>query len=146
MFRVLFKLALVLVILVAVGGFLLGWWGASGTGSERGDDRLGTSGSTAERARETGAEVGERAAAAANQAKHALEDGALTAKIKSKMTLDDTIQASRINVDTVDRVVTLTGTVETEAQRQRALQLARETNGVKTVVDRLSIGQPSRDR
>lgn len=142
MFRALFKLTMVLVILVAVGGFLLGWWGAGGTVSE--EDRIGTSGSTAERARETGAEVGERAAAAANQAKEALEDGALTAKIKSKMALDDTIKASRINVDTVDRVVTLTGRVETEAQRQRALQLARETNGVRNVVDRLSVGQPDR--
>lgn len=141
MFRALFKLVLVLVILVAVGGFLLGWWGAGGTLSERAEDRIGTSGSPAERARETGAEVGERAAAAANQAKDALEDGALTAKIKSKMALDDTIRASRINVDTVDRVVTLTGIVETEAQRQRALQLARETNGVRKVVDRLSVGQ-----
>lgn len=144
MFRALFKLAMVLVVLVAIGGFLLGWWGAGGTVSE--GDRSGPGGSTAERARETGAEVGERAAAAATQAKEALEDGALTAKIKSKMTLDDTIKASRINVDTVDRVVTLTGIVETEAQRQRALQLARETNGVRNVVDRLTVEQPRRDR
>jgi hypothetical protein len=143
MLRAFFKLVLVLVILVAVGGFLLGWWGA-GTVSQRADDRIGTSGSTSERARETGAEVGERATAAAKQAKDALEDGALTAKIKSKMTLDDTIRASRINVDTLDRVVTLTGSVETEAQRQRALQLARETNGVRNVIDQLSVGQ--RDR
>jgi osmotically-inducible protein OsmY len=131
MFKALFRLVLLLVILVAVAGFFLGWWGKSGVTEER----------AAERAREVGAEVGDRAAAAASQAKDAIEDGALTAKIKSKMALDDTIEASRINVDTVDRVVTLRGTVANESQRQRAVQLARETDGVRNVVDRLSIGQ-----
>ena len=127
MFKALLKLALLLVILVAVGGFLLGWWGSDGD-------------LTTDRAREAGAEVGERAGTAAIQAKTALEDGALTAKIKSKMALDDTIQFTRIDVDTTDRVVTLTGTVDTDAQRQRALQLARETDGVQKVVDRLKVG------
>jgi hyperosmotically inducible protein len=84
--------------------------------------------------------VGDRAAAAASQARETLEDGALTAKIKSKMALDDTIKASGINVDTTDQVVTLTGGVDNEAQRQRAVQLARETNGVRNVVDRLTVG------
>jgi osmotically-inducible protein OsmY len=31
--------------------------------------------------------------------------------------------------------------VRTEAERDRALQLARETEGVKTVVDRLRVGR-----
>jgi hyperosmotically inducible protein len=128
MFKALFKLALLLVILVAVGGFLLGWWSSDGD-------------LTTDRAREAGADMGERAATAAIQAKTTLEDGALTAKIKSKMALDDTIQFTRIDVDTAARVVTLTGTVETDAQRQRALQLARETDGVQKVVDRMKVGR-----
>jgi hyperosmotically inducible periplasmic protein len=129
MFRALFRLVLLLVILVAVAGFFLGWW-----------DTGRVAGGSSERAREVGAEVGDRAAAAASQARETLEDGALTAKIKSKMALDDTIKASRINVDTTDQVVTLTGGVDSEAQRQRAVQLARETNGVRNVVDRLTVG------
>jgi hyperosmotically inducible protein len=140
MFKALFKLALLLVILVAVGGFLLGWWGGNLT--SRDANEIGTSGeAVADRARDAGAEIGDRAATAANQAKNALEDGGLTAKIKSKMALDDTIEASRINVDTANRIVTLTGTVETDAQRQRALQLARETDGVKNVVDRIKVAR-----
>ena len=63
----------------------------------------------------------------------------MTAKIKSKMTLDDLVQARTINVDTKDGVVTVKGRVRTEAERQRALQLARETAGVKAVVDRLVV-------
>lgn len=141
MFKLLFRLVLLVVIVVAIGGFMLGWW-ATGADVQRTDlpEEVGTAGrTTAERAREVGGEVGERAAVAADRAREVLEDGALTAKIKSKMTLDDTLKASRIDVDTSNRVVTLNGTVASEAQRERALQLARETNGVKQVVDRLTI-------
>ena len=63
----------------------------------------------------------------------------MTAKIKSKMTLDDLVQARTINVDTKDGVVTVKGRVRTDAERQRALQLARETAGVKAVVDQLTV-------
>ena len=140
MFRALFRLVLIVIVLVAVGGFLLGWWATDPDTPEEVAERVGTTGAaTAERAREVGAEVGERAAIAADKARVALEDGALTAKIKSKMTLDDTLKGSRIDVDTSSRVVTLNGTVASEAQRRRAVQLARETDGVKDVVDRLTI-------
>ena len=143
MFRALFKLLLLVVVLVGVGGFLLGWWTFADV--ERritGGQPVGTSGPvSAERARDVGAKVGETAAVAANQAKHVLENGAITAKIKSKMTLDDTLDAIKIDVDTSDGIVTLNGTVNTEAQHQRAIQLAKETDGVRQVVDRLKVGR-----
>jgi hyperosmotically inducible protein len=63
----------------------------------------------------------------------------LTAKIKSKMALDDFVKARNINVDTDGTVVTLTGTVQSEQERERALRLARETVGVTKVVDQLQI-------
>jgi len=139
MIRALLRLVLILVVLVGVGGFLLGWWAFGGNADEA-RDTVGTTGAVStERAREAGAEIGERTAAAANQAQTALESGAITAKIKSKMALDDTLEAMRIDVDTSRGIVTLTGTVDTEAQRQRALQLARETDGVRQVVDKLSV-------
>lgn len=138
MFRALFRLVLVLIILVGVGGFFLGWWGST---AQR-DPAVGTSGSEGvERARDVGAQVGEGAARAAIRAKEAAAEGTLTAKIKSKMALDDIVKASAIDVDTRDGVVTLTGTVTSEAERQRALQLARETEGVRSVADRLKVGQ-----
>ena len=138
MIRALLRLVLIVVVLVGVGGFLLGWWAFGDADEAR--DTVGTTGAVStERAREAGAEIGERTAAAANQAQTALESGAITAKIKSKMALDDTLEAMRINVDTSRDVVTLTGTVDTDAQRQRALQLARETDGVRQVVDKLSV-------
>jgi hyperosmotically inducible protein len=56
------------------------------------------------------------------------------------MALDDLVKASAIDVDTSNGVVTLSGTVATEAERQRAVHLARETEGVRSVQDRLRVG------
>ena len=55
------------------------------------------------------------------------------------MALDDTVQARTIDVATSGHVVTVSGHVRSDAERARALQLARETEGVTQVVDRLSI-------
>ena len=90
-------------------------------------------------ARKAGAEIAGRVAKGANLAEKALQEAKLTGKIKSKMALDDTIDASRINVDTSGTVVTLSGFATTGAHRQRALQLARETDGVTKVVDKIEI-------
>jgi osmotically-inducible protein OsmY len=49
------------------------------------------------------------------------------------------VKASAINIDSANGVVTLTGTVGSEAERTRAVQLARETAGVKSVNDRLVV-------
>jgi osmotically-inducible protein OsmY len=133
MFRALLKLVILIIVVVGVGGFLLGWWGS---GRSVLPDNAGVD---AQRAREVGAEVGEKTAAVASQAKAALDDGALTAKIKSKMALDDSVKALNIHVDTTNGIVTVSGTARSEAERQRALQLAKETNGVREVVDRLVV-------
>jgi hyperosmotically inducible protein len=138
MFRALLKLILVLVILVAAAGFLLGWWGVGGIREHFG--AVGTAGKVdASRARAVGAQVGEKTAEAANRAEAALNDGALTAKIKSKMALDDLVQARSIDVSTDAGVVTLKGKVRSAAEHDRAVQLARETAGVKRVIDQLAV-------
>lgn len=137
MLKALFKLVILLVVLIAAAGFFLGWWGTA-TVPER--DAVATAGRVgAERAREAGQEISQKTAAAAKTAQEALSDGALTAKIKAKMALDDSVKALDLNVDTVDGVVTVTGNVRSRAERERALALARETDGVRNVVDRLTI-------
>jgi hyperosmotically inducible periplasmic protein len=66
-------------------------------------------------------------------------DPGITTAVKSKLAADDTVKAYQIDVDTRDGVVTLTGTVPTAAARDRAVQLARETDGVTRVEDRLTV-------
>lgn len=144
MVRTLLRLILVVIVVVAVAAFFFGYrWGGARTRAAVEDRPVGTVGSTASvdarRARETGAEIGEKVAVGAHQAQEALSAAGLTAKITSKMALDDLVDAARINVDTDGRVVTLSGSVDSEAAKARAEQLARETAGVTTVVDRLEI-------
>jgi hyperosmotically inducible periplasmic protein len=138
MLRSLLRAFVVIVVLVAGAAFLLGWWGNNKVKS--GEPRpVGTTGVSTERAREVGAQVGEKTAAAAEQARRALANGGITAKIKAKMALDDTVKALDVNVDTDGTIVSVSGTVDTPAQRARVLQLARETQGVTQVIDRLTV-------
>jgi osmotically-inducible protein OsmY len=141
MFRTLVRLVLIVVILVAIGAFFFGYQWAADEPEVRTDAPVGTTGEPAidtSEARETGAEIGEKVAVGAAEAQEALSEAALTAKIKSKMALDDTIDAADIDVDTNGTVVTLSGRVGSDAERTRALQLAQETDGVTRVVDQLS--------
>lgn len=66
-------------------------------------------------------------------------DAGITAEVKGKLLADPDIGGLRINVDTNDHVVTLTGSVRTEAERSKALQAAREAKGVTSVTDQLTI-------
>jgi osmotically-inducible protein OsmY len=141
MFRALFKLVLIVIVLVGVVAFALGYWSFDHVGKPGAIARpVGTSGQVdVEKARQTGAKIGEKTAVAADRAKSAIEDGALTAKIKSKMALDDTLKSRGIDVDTDSGVVTVSGTVSSAAEHDRALQLARETAGVVSVRDQLRV-------
>jgi osmotically-inducible protein OsmY len=143
MFRVLLRLVLILVVLAAAAAFFLGYRiaddgvaspPAERTASVPADRAVDTS-----KARETGAAVGERVAQGANEAQRALSSASLTGKIKAKMALDDLVKAASIDVTNDGGVVTLKGTVGSRAERDRAVQLARETAGVTSVTDRLVV-------
>ena len=138
MIRSLLKLLLVVIVLVGVGAFVVGRW----TNNARvvPGSRVGASGPIdTSKARDAGAKIGEATAKAANQAEDEIKDGAVTAKIKSKMVLDDLAKARNIHVETNGTVVTLTGVVDSEAERKRAVELAKETEGVTSVIDHLRV-------
>jgi len=141
MIRALLRVVLVLIIVAAVAAFFFGYRFADRGSSDASEGATATSGAQVDvdSAREAGAKVGEKVAEGANQVQRAAADVALTAKIKSKMALDDTIEARNIDVDTMDGVVTLNGFVRDAQARNRAVQLARETEGVMSVVDHLTI-------
>jgi hyperosmotically inducible protein len=144
MLRFLLRLVVLAIVLGVVAAFFFGYrW--DGTRAADGESATGATGSIidADRAKRAGAEIADRvaagAAAGATRAEKALAETRLTAKIKSKMALDDTIDSSRIEVDTTGTVVTVVGSVATKAQRERVLQLARETAGVTSVVDQVKV-------
>jgi osmotically-inducible protein OsmY len=55
------------------------------------------------------------------------------------MLADTTVGGLKIDVDTKDGVVTLTGNVNSAAEKRKAVEIARESDGVKSVTDRLKI-------
>jgi hyperosmotically inducible protein len=74
-----------------------------------------------------------------------IKDGWITMKIHSQFVPEDALEDSDIDVDTANAVVTLSGTVATEAGRARAIAIAKATDGVKSVTDRLKV-MPAADR
>jgi osmotically-inducible protein OsmY len=74
-----------------------------------------------------------------NSAGEVVNDNWITTKIKSKFVGADELDGSSIEVATANHVVTLSGNVRSPAQRQAALRIARETDGVKNVVDELVV-------
>jgi osmotically-inducible protein OsmY len=69
----------------------------------------------------------------------AQSDAGITAKVKTQFATDTTVKADEINVDTKNHVVTLTGAVDTQAAKDRAVEIARDTKGVTDVIDNMTI-------
>jgi osmotically-inducible protein OsmY len=74
----------------------------------------------------------------------AVKDGWLVMKVHSEMVDEDVLNGSNIDVDVKNGVVTLQGTVPSEAARARALAVAKTNDGVKSVVDQLRIAPATR--
>jgi hypothetical protein len=66
-------------------------------------------------------------------------DAGITTAVKSKLAADDTVKAYKVDVDTHNKVVTLSGDVDTSAQREHAVMIARNTKGVADVIDQLRV-------
>lgn len=134
----------ILVLAILAGLAVMGYNYAMGRGFTLADPT--GPGMDADTARQRGSELGKDAARKAGDAATKIEEvvgeGAVTAKIMSKMALDDYVKARAITVDTAGTVVTLSGVVQSDDERARALRLARETAGVTQVIDKLEVKAP----
>ena len=59
--------------------------------------------------------------------------------MKAKLLADSMVSGLRIDVDTENGVVTLTGNVKSKAEADRAVMIARKTDGVTRVVNNLKV-------
>jgi hyperosmotically inducible protein len=73
------------------------------------------------------------------RAERAVDDSVITTKAKSALLADTTVKGSDIHVETNKGVVTLSGTVENERQRERAASIVRGLDGVKSVENKTSL-------
>jgi osmotically-inducible protein OsmY len=68
-----------------------------------------------------------------------IDDGTITASVKTKLVADTASNMTRVNVDTNNATVYLNGTVESPEHKARAEQLAWQVKGVKSVVNNLQV-------
>ncbi len=92
-----------------------------------------------EKAKSTTETVGEKTKEGVSKTGEVITDSWITTKIHSRFVDEDLLKGSDINVDTNNHVVTLKGTVKSQAGRARAMEIARTTDGVAKAVDHLSI-------
>ena len=111
----------------------------------------GTAGRAAEKTKEGAKEVGEKTKAGAEKVGEKTKEGLsktgevitdawITSRVHSKFVGEDLLKDSDINVDTNNHVVTLRGTVMSAAAKARAISEAKEVEGVRSVVDHLTVG------
>ena len=71
-------------------------------------------------------------------------DSTITTKIRAKFVDDTVVSVFNIGVRTYEGVVTLTGSVGSIAARNRAVEIASTTSGVRKVDDRIRIVDKSK--
>ena len=68
-----------------------------------------------------------------------LDDLTITTSVKARLVADKLSNFTRIDVDTVNAVVSLTGLVESEFEKRRAEDIASFVDGVKQIVNDLQV-------
>jgi len=100
----------------------------------------GTVGTAGEKTKSGAEKVVDKTKEGLSKTGEVITDGWITTRVKSKFIGEDLLKDSDISVQTSDHVVTLTGTVRSAAGRARAVEQAKEVEGVHRVVDRIVIG------
>jgi osmotically-inducible protein OsmY len=68
-----------------------------------------------------------------------IDDTTITTRVKTAMLNDPGVGGLRVDVDTFKGVVTLSGRVKTQAEKEQAIALARGISGVVEVKDAMQI-------
>ena len=74
-----------------------------------------------------------------------VDDSTITAKVKEAFVADPQVSAMQVNVETMQGVVQLSGFVNKKSTDQRALQLAQQVKGVKSVKDNIIVRPDNRN-
>lgn len=89
--------------------------------------------------KEGATEAGQQVADKAEDVGGKIEDASITSAIKMKFANDKLVSASNINVDTDNGHVTLNGTADSLTEANRAIELGRSVDGVKSIHSNLII-------
>ena len=109
---------------------------ANQTTNTAGQKTSNAANTTVNRANETANAISNKGAESSNSVGAAITDTAITAKIKTRLLADG---IAGTNVDTVNGVVTLKGAVDNAEEKTKAEKIAKDTEGVKSVKNELTI-------
>lgn len=68
-------------------------------------------------------------------------DATINSSVKQKLAADDTVKSAPIEATTQNKIVTLTGTVDSQQTGDRAMMMARQADGVSSVVNQMTVMQ-----
>lgn len=68
-----------------------------------------------------------------------VDDAMLTARIKTRMTTDGRVSPTRVDVDTLNGNVTLSGETPTQEEKSAAEEIARNVEGVRSVSNQIVV-------
>jgi len=71
-----------------------------------------------------------------------IDDASITAEVKSSLLSHHSTSALRTTVSTTDGVVTLTGVAKNDAEKSLVTKLTTDINGVTSVINNMTIGEP----
>ena len=101
--------------------------------SEQAIDNMG------DRASQTANNIGDSMERQGEKTGQALDDAAITTKVKAAIFAEPSLKTLQISVDTIQGVVSLTGSVDSQADSNKAKALASSVEGVKVVENRLAL-------
>lgn len=96
-----------------------------------------------DRAKEQVAKTADRAKEQVAKTGQVLDDTAITAAVKAGIIAEPGLKVLKIDVDTKDGKVTLTGSADSAENVQRATQVASSVQGVKSVDNRIAVSSKS---
>jgi hyperosmotically inducible protein len=127
-----------LSVVISGLGVVLGTCGVAHAQAPTTTTTTTTSHETKAKAKQTGHTAKAETKSAAHKTGNAVSDAEITTAVKTKLLADKTVGGLKIDVDTSNGVVTLTGPVNSAAEKAQALKLAKATHGVKHVVSKLT--------
>lgn len=83
--------------------------------------------------------AGQKVDSSMNKVGNFMDDSTITAKVKAALVDHESIKSTDISVKTEQKVVTLSGFVESQAQAEEAVKVAKEVEGVTSVSDKLHV-------
>ena len=97
-------------------------------------------GQVVEKTKEGAEKVADKTKEGLSKTGEVMTDAWITARVHERFVGDDLLKDSDIDVTVKSHVVTLHGTVKSRAGRSKAATIALRTEGVRRVVNRLTIG------